>query len=470
MANEPSRIPRRDHRRLRLLGDGAGASSGGPSAVLAGAGGERQVGGRHGGRSPPVRRPGRDGAHPSPGRGCGGHGRRSIWCFSARRPRPRWSWRRRRWRRACGSSTSRGPSGWRWMNIHAGTGSPIRAPTSSRWPATPCRRRGASGDIRQAKLVSNPGCYATASTLATLALLRGGRDRQGRDRHRRQERDDGRRAQGDRGDVVHRARRRLPGLQGAQAPAHARDRADAGAGRRRRAARHLHAVLPAAAARDPGHGLRAALAREDRRRRGGGHQGVRRRSPLLAGDEAGGGAPPRRGGDEPRPHGRRRRSGARGRDRLRRHRQPGQRGRRAGGPERQPDVRARRDGRASSSSEGLHLERHEERDRQQELRPPDRFPLRRRGRRREGGWRRPQGPGAGRLGDPLRGGRRRHRQQDVRRAGPLLGDAAPGQRNPRHRRQQRQRQRADRPGRRRRRARRRRPPSPRRWASAPTTS
>jgi N-acetyl-gamma-glutamyl-phosphate reductase len=31
-----------------------------------------------------------------------------------------------------------------------------------------------SSDIRKAKLVSNPGCYATASTLATLALLRGG--------------------------------------------------------------------------------------------------------------------------------------------------------------------------------------------------------------------------------------------------------------------------------------------------------
>src|SRR5580765_5715454 len=38
---------------------------------------------------------------------------------------------------------------------------------------------GASGDIRAARLVSNPGCYATASTLAVLALLRGeiiGRD------------------------------------------------------------------------------------------------------------------------------------------------------------------------------------------------------------------------------------------------------------------------------------------------------
>jgi N-acetyl-gamma-glutamyl-phosphate reductase len=33
---------------------------------------------------------------------------------------------------------------------------------------------GASGDIRAARLVSNPGCYATASTLGALALLRGG--------------------------------------------------------------------------------------------------------------------------------------------------------------------------------------------------------------------------------------------------------------------------------------------------------
>jgi N-acetyl-gamma-glutamyl-phosphate reductase len=33
---------------------------------------------------------------------------------------------------------------------------------------------GVSGDLRTAKLVSNPGCYATARTLAALALLRGG--------------------------------------------------------------------------------------------------------------------------------------------------------------------------------------------------------------------------------------------------------------------------------------------------------
>jgi N-acetyl-gamma-glutamyl-phosphate reductase len=32
----------------------------------------------------------------------------------------------------------------------------------------------ASGDLRAARLVSNPGCYATAATLAVLALLRGG--------------------------------------------------------------------------------------------------------------------------------------------------------------------------------------------------------------------------------------------------------------------------------------------------------
>ena len=32
---------------------------------------------------------------------------------------------------------------------------------------------GASGDIRSARLVSNPGCYATAGALAVLALLRG---------------------------------------------------------------------------------------------------------------------------------------------------------------------------------------------------------------------------------------------------------------------------------------------------------
>jgi N-acetyl-gamma-glutamyl-phosphate reductase len=33
---------------------------------------------------------------------------------------------------------------------------------------------GSSGDLASARLVSNPGCYATASTLAILALLRGG--------------------------------------------------------------------------------------------------------------------------------------------------------------------------------------------------------------------------------------------------------------------------------------------------------
>ena len=33
---------------------------------------------------------------------------------------------------------------------------------------------GASRDIREARLVSNPGCFATAATLASLALLRGG--------------------------------------------------------------------------------------------------------------------------------------------------------------------------------------------------------------------------------------------------------------------------------------------------------
>jgi N-acetyl-gamma-glutamyl-phosphate reductase len=33
---------------------------------------------------------------------------------------------------------------------------------------------GTSGDLPSARLVSNPGCYATASTLAILALLRGG--------------------------------------------------------------------------------------------------------------------------------------------------------------------------------------------------------------------------------------------------------------------------------------------------------
>jgi N-acetyl-gamma-glutamyl-phosphate reductase len=33
---------------------------------------------------------------------------------------------------------------------------------------------GASGEVRTARLVSNPGCYATAGTLAVLALLRGG--------------------------------------------------------------------------------------------------------------------------------------------------------------------------------------------------------------------------------------------------------------------------------------------------------
>jgi N-acetyl-gamma-glutamyl-phosphate reductase len=37
-----------------------------------------------------------------------------------------------------------------------------------------CGTSGAAGDLRGARLVSNPGCYATASALGALALLRGG--------------------------------------------------------------------------------------------------------------------------------------------------------------------------------------------------------------------------------------------------------------------------------------------------------
>ena len=92
----------------------------------------------------------------------------------ARRPRRRWRSRRSRWRRAPGSSTCRARFGSpaneypRWYGFTHARPDLLPAACYSMPEA------GASGDIREARLVSNPGCYATASTLAVLALLRGG--------------------------------------------------------------------------------------------------------------------------------------------------------------------------------------------------------------------------------------------------------------------------------------------------------
>ncbi len=274
--------PRRHHRRLRLFRDGAGAAPRRAPGAVTGAGGERQMGGGH----------------------ASGIGFRSAAQQSTVRIRPQ----------AEAAAAMAGldlaflctpaeaslelaaqalEAGVRVVDFSGAFR--LAADDYPRWygfthPRADSWRvacyampeAGASGESRTAKLVSNPGCYATASTLATLALLRGGViAREGIVIDAKSGMTGaGRKAS--RGDVVHRARRRLPRLQGAQAPAHARDRADAGAGRRRRAAGHLHALLPAGAAWDPGHGLRAPPAREDRRRRGGGDEGLRRRPTVPA--------------------------------------------------------------------------------------------------------------------------------------------------------------------------------------------
>ena len=140
----------------------------------------------------------------------------------ARRRRRRWRSRRSRWRRAPGSSTCRARFGSPRMNIHAGTGSPTPGPELLPAACYSMPEAGASGDIRAARLVSNPGCYATASTLAVLALLRGEIIARRGHHHRRRERHDRRRAQGERGLLVLGGGRRLPRLSRAAPPAHAR--------------------------------------------------------------------------------------------------------------------------------------------------------------------------------------------------------------------------------------------------------
>ncbi len=248
----------------------------------------------------PVRRPDSDGAHPSPGRGGDGHDRaRTGVPLHAGRGVAR-AGARRRSRPGCGSSISRAPSGSPWMNIHAGTGSPIRAPTFWRAPATRCRRRGAratsgrpswsrtlAATRRPARWRRWPSCAAASIAQEGIVIdAKSGTTGAGR---KASEEMSFTEVDGD--------FRAYRVLKHQHTPEIERTLALAGA---RRAARHLHASPPAHAARDPGDGLRPPAAREDWRGRRGGHQGVRRRSTVLAGDEAGGGAPARGGRHEPR--------------------------------------------------------------------------------------------------------------------------------------------------------------------------
>ena len=170
-----------------------------------------------------------------------------------------------------------------------------------------------TGDIRQARLVSNPGCYATASTLATLALLRGGviakegiviDAKSGMTGAGRKATEEMSFSEID-GDF-----RAYKVLKHQHTPEIERTLALAqpSVGD---AARDVHAVLPADPARHPGDGLRAAPARQDRRRRGGRRQGVRGRPAVLAGDHARRGPAVGDRRDEPRPDGGRRRPRAR---------------------------------------------------------------------------------------------------------------------------------------------------------------
>ena len=137
----------------------------------------------------------------------------------------------------------------------------------------------ATGDVerlRGARLVSNPGCYATASTLAVLPLISAGVIERDGVIIDRAEWHDRRRQEGQRGLLVLRGRRRLPRLSRAAPPAHAGDRAGAVTLGRGLGPHHLDVAPAADAAGDPGDGVRAPAGRQDRSRRGGGHQVVRR--------------------------------------------------------------------------------------------------------------------------------------------------------------------------------------------------
>src|SRR6266852_5003805 len=160
----------------------------------------------------------------------------------------------------------------------------------------------------------------------------GGGDRRRRLGHHR------RRAQGDRGDELHRGDGRLPRVPGTAPPAHARDRAGAFPGGGPRRPPHLHRPPAAPAAGNPGHLLRPT---------GGGEDGAgRRRGPVAyvcksavprPGGGPGRGLAQGRGRHQPVPdRSRRRRRPDR---RHQRHRQPGEGRRRASGAEPQPRPR-----------------------------------------------------------------------------------------------------------------------------------
>ena len=97
-------------------------------------------------------------------------------------------------------------------------------------------------DVLDSRQIANPGCYATAATLALAPLAEAGPARRaGRDR--RQVGHLGRRARADRAHARERDRGRRPALQADRAPPHRRDRALARAARGRGRAGHVHAAL-----------------------------------------------------------------------------------------------------------------------------------------------------------------------------------------------------------------------------------
>ena len=112
-------------------------------------------------------------------------------------------------------------------------------------------------EVRAARAIANPGCYATATILGLAAAGRGRPGgRPGRRRRQVGHLGRGQDAVGE--DPPARPARRRHALQRHRPPAHRRDRAGARAGRRRRAARDVHAAPAADEPRPAGHRLRAA--------------------------------------------------------------------------------------------------------------------------------------------------------------------------------------------------------------------
>ena len=155
---------------------------------------------------------------------------------------------------------------------------------------------------------SNPGCYATASTLAVLPLLSAGvieRDgiiidaKSGTTGAGRKGTEDFSFSEVD-GDF-----RAYRVLRHQHTPG---DRARAVAGRRALGAGDVDVAPAADPARDPRDGLRPAASGQDRRRRRGGDEGVRRRAAVPARRQARRRAHAGGGRHQPRAAGRRRRS------------------------------------------------------------------------------------------------------------------------------------------------------------------